>query len=103
MSDVNTNAAPNEPATPAATARVPTTLSRRQTLHFLGAAGLTLAASPLALAQTAQPAIPHAELAMLAEDFSTTAASHDYQSLLAISSALVGVSRDRVQALLGLR
>ena len=32
-----------------------------------------------------------------------TAASHDYQSLLAITSALVGVSRDRVQALLGLR
>ena len=29
--------------------------------------------------------------------------SHDYQSLLAITSALVGVSRERVQALLGLR
>jgi hypothetical protein len=31
------------------------------------------------------------------------ATSHDYQSLLAITSALVGVSRERVQALLGLR
>lgn len=62
----------------------------------------TLALS-LAMARTAQPALPHAELAVLADDFSATAASHDYQSLLAITSALVGVSRDRVQALLGLR
>jgi hypothetical protein len=62
----------------------------------------TLALS-LAMARTAQPELPVAELAALAEDFSGTAASHDYQSLLAITSALVGVSRDRVQALLGLR
>jgi len=43
------------------------------------------------------------ELEQIAQDFSATAASHDYDSLLAITSALVGVSRERVQALLGLR
>ncbi|MEM8511228.1 hypothetical protein RCH14_000519 [Massilia sp. MP_M2] len=62
----------------------------------------TLALS-LATARTAQPELPQAELALLAADFSGTATSHDYQSLLAITSALVGVSRERVQALLGLR
>lgn len=55
------------------------------------------------MARNAQPDIPSAELAMIAEDFAGTAAGHDYASLLAITSALVGVSRDRVQALLGLR
>jgi hypothetical protein len=43
------------------------------------------------------------ELAISAQDFASTAASHDYESLLAITSALVGVSRERVLALLGLR
>lgn len=57
----------------------------------------------LAMARTAQPELPQAELAALADDFSGTANSHDYVSLLAITSALVGVNRDRVQALLGLR
>ena len=56
-----------------------------------------------ATARTAQSGLPQAELALLAADFSGTATSHDYQSLLAITSALVGVSRERVQALLGLR
>ncbi|MCC2971738.1 hypothetical protein [Massilia sp. IC2-476] len=56
-----------------------------------------------AMADTAQQAIPEVELQAIAGDFAATAASHDYQSLLAITSALVGVSRDRVQALLGLR
>jgi len=56
-----------------------------------------------AMAQNAQPEIPSAELAMIAQDFTATAAGHDYDSLLAITSALVGVSRDRVTALLGLR
>jgi hypothetical protein len=56
-----------------------------------------------ATARTAQSELPQAELALLAADFSGTATSHDYQSLLAITSALVGVSRERVQALLGLR
>ncbi|MEX5748134.1 hypothetical protein [Massilia sp. X63] len=61
------------------------------------------AALSAAMARTGQSAIPEAELAVIAGDFSATAASHDYQSLLAITSALVGVSRERVQALLGLR
>jgi len=56
-----------------------------------------------AMSRTAQPQIPTVELEQIAQDFSATAASHDYESLLAITSALVGVSRDRVQALLGLR
>jgi len=56
-----------------------------------------------AMTRTAQPTVPDAELAMVADNFSASAASHDYASLLAITSALSGVSRDRVQALLGLR
>lgn len=43
------------------------------------------------------------DLAITAQDFASTAASHDYESLLAITSALVGVSRERVLALLGMR
>lgn len=61
------------------------------------------AALSAAMARSAQPAAPEAELLAITGDFAATAASHDYQSLLAITSALVGVSRDRVQALLGLR
>ncbi len=61
------------------------------------------AALSAAMAATSQPAIPEAELLAITGDFAATAASHDYQSLLAITSALVGVNRDRVQALLGLR
>lgn len=57
----------------------------------------------VAMARTEQPNIPEAELAAISSDFAASAASHDYQSLLAITSALVGVSRERVQALLGLR
>jgi hypothetical protein len=40
---------------------------------------------------------------MVANDFAASATGHDYASLLAITSALVGVNRDRVQALLSLR
>lgn len=61
------------------------------------------AALSAAMARTPQPAMPEAELAVISQDFTATAAGHDYQSLLAITSALVGVSRERVQALLGLR
>jgi len=61
------------------------------------------AALSAAMAATSQPAVPEAELLAITGDFSATVAGHDYQSLLAITSALVGVSRDRVQALLGLR
>ncbi len=61
------------------------------------------AALSAAMARAAQPEMPVAELAVVARDFSATAASHDYESLLAITSALVGVSRERVLALLGMR
>lgn len=56
-----------------------------------------------AMARAGQADVPEAELAVVTGDFAATAAGHDYQSLLAITSALVGVSRERVQALLGLR
>ncbi|QOY95560.1 hypothetical protein IM543_06805 [Massilia sp. UMI-21] len=61
------------------------------------------AALSAAMARTSQSPVPEAELAVITGDFAATAAGHDYQSLLAITSALVGVSRERVQALLGLR
>jgi hypothetical protein len=38
----------------------------------------------------------------LAQDFATTATAPNYDSLLAITSAMVGISRERVMALLGL-
>lgn len=56
-----------------------------------------------AMVRTSESPVPEAELAVITGDFAATAAGHDYQSLLAITSALVGVSRERVQALLGLR
>jgi hypothetical protein len=61
------------------------------------------AALSAAMARTGHADVPEAELAVVTGDFAATAAGHDYQSLLAITSALVGVSRERVQALLGLR
>lgn len=61
------------------------------------------AALSAAMMRTPVSDTPDAALAVITGDFAATAASHDYQSLLAITSALVGVSRDRVQALLGLR
>ncbi|MFP5393175.1 MAG: hypothetical protein ACLGI6_16775 [Gammaproteobacteria bacterium] len=48
-----------------------------------------------------EPELSPADLALSAQDFSAAAASHDYASLLAITSALVGVNRERVLALLG--
>lgn len=53
--------------------------------------------------QAARAETPVVEAAALAQDFAATAARPDYESLLAITSALVGVSRERVLALLGLR
>jgi hypothetical protein len=44
-----------------------------------------------------------AEAARQAQAFADTASKPDYDSLLAMTSALVGVSRERVLALLGLR
>lgn len=55
-----------------------------------------------ATAKTVQPEIDPQAYMLSAQDFGTVAASHDYQSLVAITSALSGVSRERVLALLGL-
>jgi hypothetical protein len=56
-----------------------------------------------ATAEVAQAETPPPDLTLAADDFTKAAASTDYESLLALTSALVGVSRDRVLALLGLR
>ena len=61
------------------------------------------AALTAATLRAAQPELSPEDLAITAQDFALTAASHDYESLLAITSALVGVSRERVLALLGMR
>jgi hypothetical protein len=53
--------------------------------------------------RASQSEVSAEDLAVSAQDFASTAGSHDYESLLAITSALVGVSRERVLALLGLR
>jgi hypothetical protein len=53
--------------------------------------------------RASQSEVSAEDLAISAQDFASTAGSHDYESLLAITSALVGVSRERVLALLGLR
>ena len=53
--------------------------------------------------RAAQSELSADDLAISAQDFASTASSHDYESLLAITSALVGVSRERVLSLLGLR
>ena len=64
------------------------------------AASAALSAATL---RAAQSELSADDLAISAQDFAATAAGHDYESLLAITSALVGVSRERVLALLGLR
>lgn len=56
-----------------------------------------------AASRAAAAPVPVAAIENLAQDFATTAATPNYESLLAITSAMVGISRDRVQALLGLR
>jgi len=53
--------------------------------------------------QMTQATTPPPEAAEAAQDFASTAANPDYESLLALTSALVGVSRERVLALLGLK
>ena len=56
-----------------------------------------------AASRAAAAPVPAAAMETLAQDFASTASAPNYESLLAITSALVGISRDRVQALLGLR
>jgi hypothetical protein len=56
-----------------------------------------------ASAQVTEVQTPPPEVEIAADGFASAAASTDYESLVALTSALVGVSRDRVLALLGLR
>jgi hypothetical protein len=53
--------------------------------------------------EMSQATTPPPEVADAAQEFANTASNPDYQSLLSLTSALVGVSRERVLALLGLR
>jgi hypothetical protein len=64
------------------------------------AASSALSAATVEMTRAATPP-PAAEEA--AQAFASTAASPDYEALLSLTSALVGVSRERVLALLGLR
>ncbi|NHZ79476.1 hypothetical protein F2P44_09325 [Massilia sp. CCM 8695] len=58
---------------------------------------LSAAASRAAVDQA-----PPADIEVMAQDFADTASTPNYESLLALTSALVGISRERVLALLGL-
>jgi hypothetical protein len=53
--------------------------------------------------QVSAATTPPPEVEIAADDFASAAASTNYDSLIALTSALVGVSRERVLALLGLR
>jgi hypothetical protein len=66
------------------------------------AAGAALSAASARAAQ-AGAAARAADAAQHAQEFVQTANNPDYDSLIAMTSALVGVSRERVLALLGLR
>jgi len=81
--------------------------SLRDVIQALERVRRSQAAASAALSEASlravQPEISPEALAITAQDFASTAASHDYESLLAITSALVGVSRERVLALLGMR
>jgi hypothetical protein len=48
-----------------------------------------------------QATTPPPEVQDAAQEFASTASNPDYESLLSLTSALVGVSRERVLALLG--
>ena len=50
-----------------------------------------------------QATTPPPEVQDAAQEFASTASNPDYESLLSLTSALVGVSRERVLALLGLK
>ncbi|CAH0271129.1 hypothetical protein SRABI118_03494 [Massilia sp. Bi118] len=64
------------------------------------AASNALSAATVEMTQATTPP-PEAQDA--AQEFATTASNPDYESLLSLTSALVGVSRERVLALLGLK
>jgi hypothetical protein len=64
------------------------------------AASNALTAASIEMAQASSPPL---EVEEAAQEFAGTASNPDYQSLLSLTAALVGVSRERVLALLGLR
>jgi len=64
------------------------------------AARAALGAASLRVAQASAAALT-AEASQMADNFVSTASAPDYGSLLEVTSALVGVSRERVVALLG--
>jgi len=64
------------------------------------AASGTLSAASV---QYTQAQTPPPEVQIAGEEFAAAAAGTDYDSLVSLTSALVGVSRERVLALLGLR
>jgi hypothetical protein len=64
------------------------------------AASSTLSAATVEMTQSTTPP---PEVQDAAQEFASTAASPNYESLLSLTSALVGVSRERVLALLGLK
>ncbi|NML63301.1 hypothetical protein HHL21_19860 [Massilia sp. RP-1-19] len=55
-----------------------------------------------AASRAATAPVPAVDMNALAQDFAATATEPNYDSLLAITSAMVGISRERVLALLGL-
>jgi hypothetical protein len=81
--------------------------SLREVVQALDRVHKSQAAASNALAaasdQVAEAETPPPDVTIATEDFGKAAASTDYESLLALTSALVGVSRDRVLALLGLQ
>jgi hypothetical protein len=56
-----------------------------------------------AMVEMSRATTPPPQVQEAAQEFASTAASPDYESLLSLTSALVGVSRERVLALLGLK
>jgi flavin-binding protein dodecin len=56
-----------------------------------------------ASAEMTQATTPPPQVAEAAQEFASTATNPDYESLLSLTSALVGISRERVLALLGLK
>jgi hypothetical protein len=81
--------------------------SLREVVQALARVRRSQAAASAALseasARAARATAQVSDAAKMAEQFASTAASPGYDSLLAITSALVGVSRERVLALLGTR
>lgn len=82
--------------------------SLREVVQALARVRRSIEAASAALSQAMTRAAtanipPPAEAQVIATEFVNTASNTDYDSLIAITSALVGVSRERVLALLGLR